>query len=1100
MTTENVAILFTDIVGSTELFQRGSPEVADEVRRGHFSILRQAIAEAGGSEVKNLGDGLMVVFGSASAALGCAVGMQQGVERDNRGREYQVGLRVGLSGGEVTKEGDDYFGDPVIEAARLCATCESGQVLAADIVRLTAGRRSHHPVNGVGPLLLKGLPDPVETIEVLWEPIGGADWGTAIPLQWPLAQLPEVGVVGRETELVAIADASKRVTSGEGREVVLVSGEAGLGKTSLIAEAARGAFENGACVLFGHCEEDLATPYRLFGEALGHYVTHAPEDRLLAHLNMHGSELARLVPAVVSRFPGLTPSKATDPDSDRYLLFAAVAEMLGMVSDHQPVVLVFDDLQWADEGSLLLLRHLIGAAQDKRVLVLGAYRDIELSNAHPLLETLAALHRQGGVGRIELAGLDDVGVMAFMEDAAGHALDRDGMDLARALHRETDGNPFFVSEVLRHLSETGAIYQNATGGWMAAESLEHLTLPDSVRVVIGARVGRLGKDAERVLSLAAVVGRDFDLDVLSLAAGVSEDDLLDILDAAAAVALVRELSGAPGHYSFGHALIQHTLYEDLGPTRRARGHRVVAEALEEICGDSPGSRVGELARHWFHATQPVDLPKAISYSRQAGDAALSALAPADALRYYAQALDLYAQTDDSDPILALDLAIGLGSAQRQIGDPGFRETLLETAHKAADLGDSQRLVTSALVNDRGFSVLGSTDNDKVEVLEMALARLPDDHPDRALLLAYLCKELSAESPLDRRSSLSDEALRIAEASGDEATIVRVLIQISLPLRVPSLLEQSLSRSADAMARAERIGDPVLLFSAAAARNVIAVQAGDLVEVDRCIEIAGSMASRLNQPFVSWVHAIERTTRSLIAGDTDRAEQSAKEAFQIGTESGQPDAAILFSAQYFGVSWQRGTLADLVPMVERAMDENPWFTPLVAALALAQAEEECTNDVPMILVDVHSPDQDSPSSGLWLTNRTISAEVAIERRDAKSAARDFERLAPWVSQFSAGGLSAEGPVSHYLGGLATVLGRYDEAEAYFVQSAAMSERMEAKFFAARTNLSWGRMLVERQARFDPDKARDLLTKAHAAAVVHGYGAIQRRAAAALQNLD
>src|SRR5450631_316576 len=135
MITENVAILFTDIVGSTELSQRLSPEAADDVRREHFSILRQVIAEVGGTEVKNLGDGLMVAFGSASAALGCAVAMQQGVERDNRGREYSVGLRVGLSSGEVTREDDDYFGDPVIEAARLCATCEGGQVLATDVLR-----------------------------------------------------------------------------------------------------------------------------------------------------------------------------------------------------------------------------------------------------------------------------------------------------------------------------------------------------------------------------------------------------------------------------------------------------------------------------------------------------------------------------------------------------------------------------------------------------------------------------------------------------------------------------------------------------------------------------------------------------------------------------------------------------------------------------------------------------------------------------------------------------------------------------------------------------------------------------------------------------
>ncbi len=567
VTTENVTVLFTDMVGSTAMASSLSAEAADEFHRRHSEILRQALVEAGGSEVKDQGDGLMVVFSVASAALSCAVAMQQGIERDNRGRERSVGLRVGLSGGEVSREGDDYFGDPVIEAARLCDRCESGQVLAADIVRRMAGRRGNHECRSLGGFALKGFSDPVETVEVLWEPLSGADVGPVVPLPGRLAVGPPVGVVGRQAEEATLSDAFRRVAGGEGREVLLVSGEAGLGKTTLVAEVARSAFDAGALVLFGHCEEDLATPYQLFSEALGHYVTHAPEEQLVAHVEAHGPELARLIPALASRLPGLPPSKATDADTERFQLFAAVVGLLVHVSRHQPVVVVLDDLQWADKASLQLLRHVLAADEPMQVLVLGTYRDSELSRAHPLLETLAALHRRDGVARIELAGLDDTGVVSFIEAAAGHALDDAAVGLARAVHRETDGNPFFVSEVLRHLSETGAITQDVTGRWIARDTSEQLALPASVRVVIGARVGRLGRDAERVLSLASVIGRDFDLDVLARASDSSEDEVLDILDAAAAAALVRELTDTPGHYSFAHPLIQHTLYEDLGRAR-----------------------------------------------------------------------------------------------------------------------------------------------------------------------------------------------------------------------------------------------------------------------------------------------------------------------------------------------------------------------------------------------------------------------------------------------------------------------------------------------------------------------------------------------------
>jgi class 3 adenylate cyclase len=1104
LSTESATILFTDVVGSTELSQRLSAEAADEVRRGHFSILRQAIAESGGTEVKNLGDGLMVVFGSASAALACAVAMQQGVERDNWEREHSVGLRVGLSGGEVSRENDDYFGDPVVEAARLCATCESGQILVADIVRATAGRRSRHECRLLGELSLKGLSDPVDTVEVLWEPIGGAGirTGTDVPLPGRLAVRPAVGVVGRESEMQAITDATKRVSAGEGREVLLVSGEAGLGKTTLVAEAARFAFDNGACVLFGHCEEDLATPYQLFAEALRHYVTHAPEDQLRAHVEEHGSELARLVPALASRIPDLPPPRASDPDSERFLLFAAMVALLATASQLQPVVLVLDDLQWADRGSLLLLRHLAAAEQAMRVLIVGTYRDSELSQAHALRETMGVLRRHSGVSRLELTGLDDSAVVSFLEAAAGQTLGDAGVGLAHAVYRETDGNPFFVSEVLRHLSETGAIYQDTTGRWVVDDSLEQMALPDSVREVIGGRVVRLGQEAERALSVASVIGRDFDLDLLARATKTSEDELLDILEAAIAASLVRELADAPGHYNFAHALIQHTLYEDLGLTRRARVHRQVAEALEDLCGDHPGSRVGELARHWFSATQPIDLIKAISYARQAGDAALNALAPADALRYYAQALDLYPQATDPDPVLGIDLAIGLGTAQRQTGDPAFRDTLLGAGRRAADLGDTERLVAAALANDRGIlTTAGAIDDDKVEVLELALARLPSKHLDRALVLATLCSELSQGSSIDRRQALADEAVVIAQSSDDDAVIARVLNHIFLPLNVPSLLEQSSARTADALARAERVGDPLLLLWAADFRNIAAVEAGDIDEVDRCMEIIGSMAEQLDQPTLIWLNTFLLAARAMIAGDTDRAEKLASEALQIGTDGGQPDAVTFFGVQIMAVHMQRGTMGDLVPLIEQAIANNPGLPALKATLAVAHAEGDDVEDARRLLAELADADFDFPLDLAWLSGMVRCADIAIQCRDTRCSGPLFDRLAPWADQWAtSGGLSSQGPVSGYLGGLASVLGRYSEADVYFSQSAALSARMRAKFFAAWTDLSWGRMLAERRAPGDTERARDLLTKAHAVAAANGYGNIERRAAAALHLLD
>ena len=381
-----------------------------------------------------------------------------------------------------------------------------------------------------------------------------------------------------------------------------------MGKTTLLGEAAHAAFSHDNTVTFGHCEEDVVAPYQLFAEAITHLVTYAPEDLLRAHVEEHGSALALVAPVLASRIRDLPEASTRDADTERFVLFSAVVGFLASYSAERPLLIVFDDLQWADTGSLSLLRHLAASQQIPAVLLLGAFRDSELNQSPALLDTLAALHRMAGVQRVELVGLDDDGVVSLLEAVAGHALDGASVKVAHAIARETDGNPFFVRELIRHLAETGAVAQDERGRWGSGTASGPLALPDSVREVIGARVGRLGREASRLLSVAAVIGRDFDLALLAKSTAQPEDDLLDLLEAATAVSLVRE-GGVVGSYSFAHALIQHTLYQDIGATRRARAHRRVAQALEELDGGRPTGRIAELARHWANTGEAEDSAK-----------------------------------------------------------------------------------------------------------------------------------------------------------------------------------------------------------------------------------------------------------------------------------------------------------------------------------------------------------------------------------------------------------------------------------------------------------------------------------------------------------
>jgi hypothetical protein len=245
----------------------------------------------------------------------------------------------------------------------------------------------------------------------------------------------------------------------------------------------------------------------------------------------------------------------------------------------------------------------------------------------------------------------------------------------------------------------------------------------------------------------------------------------------------------------------------------------------------------------------------------------------------------------------------------------------------------------------------------------------------------------------------------------------------------------------------------------------------------------------------------RVPRALIAGDTHRAEEFATKALQVGTDSGQPDTNIFFSAHVASMSWQRGTMSELVPLIEQMAADNPGIPTFKAALAAALVEGDRTEEARRLLVEFAAAEFELPLDLNLMTGMVGYAEAAIQCRDPTYAGPLFERLAPWADQWSNDpGATSEGPVSHFLGGLATVLGRYDAADVYFSEAAASSHREGAKFFAARTDLLWGKMLAERQAAGDIEASRDLLIKAHAVAAANGYRNIERRAATALQLFD
>ena len=370
---------------------------------------------------------------------------------------------------------------------------------------------------------------------------------------------------------VARYDAPRRA----GR-VVLLTGDPGIGKTRLVAEIARAAHEAGAFVLAGRSPQEALVPYQPFVEALRHYVLNVPFSQLRASAREYGSELARLVPELRRRAPDLPPPLEAEPETERYRLFEAVVGLLGEMSAQAPVLLVLDDLQWADRPTLLLLRHIARAPDHGRVLVLGAYRSTE-ARADGFADALAELRRERLVTQIEVGGSRRGGDRGARADARrGDAL----RVVLHALHEETEGNPFFIEEIVRHLAEAGVRADQAD-----ARVLQRFGLPEGVKDVIAQRLERLDMQAIEWLRVAAVIGRDFDAALLERVVNLDEDEFLNTLDEALAAGLVVEVPGRPGRYSFSHALIRETLYEGMSAPRRARTHRRVGEALEAAGAD-----------------------------------------------------------------------------------------------------------------------------------------------------------------------------------------------------------------------------------------------------------------------------------------------------------------------------------------------------------------------------------------------------------------------------------------------------------------------------------------------------------------------------------
>jgi DNA-binding SARP family transcriptional activator len=850
--------------------------------------------------------------------------------------------------------------------------------------------------------------------------------------------------VGRERELDALVAALRDALSGRGR-LVVVGGEPGIGKSRLAEELSRSAASAGAKIHWGRCwEAGGAPPYWPWVQVLRACVRERGAEQLADELGPGAADVAELVPDVRQRLPELpAPVESADPQQARFRLFDSVAGFLTSASRARPMVIVLDDLNWADKGSLLLLEFVARELAETHVLLVGTYRDIELSRGHPLAHTLGELARERLFERVVLRGLAQDDVARFVEAACGFEPD---LALVEAIDAQTEGNPFFVGEVVRLLREEGALTPDASGTperWSAR-------IPDGVREVVGRRLERLSSRCSSTLTVASAIGREFGLAQLVLLVDeLDEEALLDVLDEALAAHLVEELPGDDGRFEFTHALIQATLAAELSRMRRARVHARLAEALEARYGAEAGGHAAELAHHFGEARPLLGADSFVRYSALAGESALAARAPEQALVYFERALAAKgtAPTDDE----AAEILFGLGRAQLALGHDQLIAavaSLYRSFDHYVATGDRDRAVAVAAVPLPLTLRLGYTD--APELVACALELVPPGSRDAGRLLAQQ-GGLSGfiEADYDRAQDQFRQALSIAEQRGDSSIERSALANAAMVDAFHLRWHDCVAKGSRAIELAREAADPKTEVPASRAVVFALTVTGERERARALIAPALAEAQQLRERWWLTSTSFDNEVLCLYEGDW----RTAREMSNVGLgadpqdprhlalrallecQLGHEDEGSRFLSRLQGVAQASpppGPIADhvllalAIPLAGRVVSDN---TRLGVARTAAEGVLSLRARSPLLA--------NLATAGLGL--------IAVLLGDAETARRLYATLA---GQCGTASFFVPLTIDRLLGSLALTSGRVEDALVHFADGLAFCGRA-----GYRTEYAW-----------------------------------------------
>jgi len=1051
-----LTFLLTDIEGSTPLWERHRSVMGVALAQ-HEELVARAVAAHGGQLIKTRGEGdsTVSVFARASDAAAAALTLQ----RELGARSWPGGLtlptRAALHTGEAELRDGDYYGQTLNRAARLRALGQGGQVLLS---RATAELVADQLPDGarlvdVGAHHLRGLSRP-ENVFALVHP----ELAAPPPALAQRAEHPDkVPFVGRDAERARLRAALDSALGGQG-QLVLVAGEAGIGKTRVAEELAADARAREVRVVWGRCHEGEGAPaywpWRLALRA--------------------SAELGQLMPELAEAATGPLPAAGLDPEMARFRLFDAMTAALREAAADTGLVVVLDDLHWADRASLLLLEFVARELADSRLLLVGTYRDVEVDRRHRLSSTLAELFRQPVTSRLALGGLDEGQVSRFIANVAG--IDP-AADLVAALHGQTEGNPYFVSELVRLL---------AAENRLEASGLLAGGIPEGIRHVIGRRLNRLPEAVNASLAVASVQGREFDLDVVARAAGLPSDEVLDALEEAMDARLVTEAGTKPGRFRFAHALVRETLYDELPVRQRRRLHDQVGAALAELRADDLEAQLAELAHHFSQAARPGRARQAVVYARLAGDRAMEVLAYEEAAGHYERALRALDLQEPTDQAERCELLLALAAARMAAGEVADARAQYERAATLAKrTGDGEQLARAAFGLGVEFTA-GTVDELEVRLLEEALAVLGEtDSILRARVLGRLAKALQSSPDPDRRAGLSETAVAMARRIGDPVALAAVLYDRHMATWAPGNLLERRAISGEVVQLAGSSGDSLMALRGRGFLMANLLELGDMAALRRELDTYRRTAQELRQPHFLWhVPLFEAGQELLLAGRFDDAERLVQEALALGRRARDPVVAIYHPIVLIGLRWGQGRLPELEETLAAFVGRYPSNLGWRATLAVLLCEAGRTGEARAHFERLAADDfAGLPRNHLFLYHVAALAIVAHALDDPTRAATLYELLAPYadhnvlVARLPLGTL---GSSRQFLGLLAAAMGRWDDALVQLDAAVQAHERIGALPLQARSRHRYAKVLLARGRPEDRARAQQHLEWAGAAA--------------------